>query len=105
MEVGKYIDFHDTTSTADYDVRITASSKRLDINTDQVYLNNKQVLTRNDLLNLIYPVGTVYRSNNANFNPASSFGGTWRKANQTEVFQTFPAAGVSNTIYRWIRTA
>lgn len=31
MEIGKYIDFHDTGSTADYDIRLSSSSSRLNV--------------------------------------------------------------------------
>ena len=50
MEVGKYIDFHDTNSTADYDVRLTATKGNLTANSN---------LLINDLsLNSSYPTIT-----------------------------------------------
>lgn len=33
----------------------------------------------NDLLNLIYPVGSIYISTSSTFNPQTAWGGTWRK--------------------------
>lgn len=31
------------------------------------------------LFNLIYPIGSIYETSNADFNPNTSFGGTWEK--------------------------
>ena len=33
----------------------------------------------NDLLNLIYPVGSIYISTSSTFNPQTEWGGTWKK--------------------------
>ena len=35
--------------------------------------------TKVDLLNFFYPVGTIYETSNANFNPTTTWGGTWVK--------------------------
>lgn len=34
-------------------------------------------MTKTDILNTFYPVGTVYMTNNASFKPANAWGGTW----------------------------
>ena len=38
--------------------------------------NDKEVILKENFLNLVYPVGSIYWSSN-NTNPASLFGGTW----------------------------
>lgn len=43
-------------------------------------------LNRNDLFNLIYPVGSVYSTTNEDFDPSESFGGVWQLIDSTIVY-------------------
>lgn len=43
-------------------------------------------LNRNDLFNLIYPVGCVYSTTNEDFDPSESFGGVWQLIDSTIVY-------------------
>ena len=43
---------------------------------NQLLYNDKEVILKENFLNLVYPVGSIYWSSN-NTNPASLFGGTW----------------------------
>lgn len=52
------------------------------------------------LLDLIYPVGSVYMNIN-NTNPGTLFGGTWAQMTDTYVIST----NTSTTVYIWKRTA
>lgn len=45
---------------------------------DNVYFNSKRALTTDDILDTIYPIGSIYMSVN-NTNPATIFGGTWEQ--------------------------
>lgn len=38
-----------------------------------------EVYAKSELLNVFYPVGTVYETTNNSFNPNTSWGGTWVK--------------------------
>jgi hypothetical protein len=51
MEVGKYIDFHEVTSTNDYDVRLTATPTRLTSSQD-LYVNSSKVFHEGNLTNV-----------------------------------------------------
>ena len=43
---------------------------------NQLLYNDKEVILKENFLNLVYPVGSIYWSSN-NTNPANLFGGTW----------------------------
>ena len=43
---------------------------------NQLFYNDKEVILKENFLNLVYPVGSIYWSSN-NTNPATFFGGTW----------------------------
>ncbi len=47
-----------------------------------VKISGSRVLTANDILNSIYPIGSIYMSVN-NTNPATIFGGTWEQIKDT----------------------
>ena len=56
-------------------------SKNTPVNADNLNKMDKGIanaVEKSDLLNLIYPVGSIYMSVN-NTNPASLFGGTWQQ--------------------------
>lgn len=42
-------------------------------------VNNVLSIKQSDLLNLFYPVGTIYESTNSSFNPNTAWGGSWSK--------------------------
>lgn len=46
------------------------------IQADGITINGKQVLTKQAMIDLLYPVGAIYMSMN-NVNPSTLFGGTW----------------------------
>ena len=52
-----------------------------------VAINNAPFVKSNQLFGLIYPVGSVYSTTNANFNPETAFGGTWNKISDGEIKQ------------------
>ena len=43
---------------------------------NQLFYNDKEVILKENFLNLVYPVGSIYWSSK-NTNPATLFGGTW----------------------------
>lgn len=45
---------------------------------NQLLYNDKEVILKENFLNLVYPVGSIYWSSN-NTNPATLFGGTWQQ--------------------------
>lgn len=53
------------------------------------------VPSANDIINLIYPVGSYYSTSNSSFNPNTSWTGTW----------VLCAPSVNQPLYTWIRTA
>lgn len=42
-------------------------------------VSNVLSIKQSDLLNLFYPVGTIYETTNSSFNPSTAWGGTWSK--------------------------
>lgn len=64
-------------ATEQSDNPVTYSNSGCYIGTDnELYSNDKKVAAISDLVNLVYPVGSIYMSVN-NVNPATLFGGTW----------------------------
>ncbi|MGI6155834.1 MAG: phage baseplate protein, partial [Enterococcus lemanii] len=75
MEVGKYIDFHNTgKEDDDYTIRLRAENDKLVCEQNFEAPN----LTKSALVNMFYPVGSIYTSMNST-NPATLFGGTWQQ--------------------------
>ena len=50
----------------------------LQINRESVKINNDPLLTKSQLIDLFYPVGSIYTSMNST-NPSQIFGGTWKQ--------------------------
>lgn len=72
-----YIDFHtDGSSSTEYNTRIAASGNSLN-----VAASGGLKVNNTSLLDLTYPVGSVYISTNST-SPASLFGGTWSQISQ-----------------------
>lgn len=82
-----YIDFHtdgNPISSTDYNVRMMASGGTkgkngdgtLNISAGKLTLNSKELALKEDFLNKVYPVGSIYLSVN-NVNPSTFIGGTW----------------------------
>ena len=66
------------------------------VNTPAInYEKRKQLLEKSDVLDIFYPINTLYSTLDANFDPNTTWGGTWEKlANQG-----------ANNEYIWKRTA
>ena len=50
----------------------------LQINKESVKINNDPLLTKSQIIDLFYPVGSIYTSMNST-NPSQIFGGTWKQ--------------------------
>lgn len=57
---------------------IVTNTNKLVLNQGSTQVINKAE-TRTDLLDYIYPVGSIYISNSSTFNPNTAWGGTWSK--------------------------
>lgn len=87
MEIGRYIDFHLASSTADYDARLQYNGTTLETNKGLKIngkLDNVQTTPANAfgdnmklaLLQLMYPVGSVYQNATDSRNPNEILGAT-----------------------------
>lgn len=65
--------------------------------------NDSGFIMQSELLDFCYPVGSVYWTSNANFNPNTSFGGTWTRIKDKFVYamgdnDTLNATGGAKTV-------
>lgn len=52
-----------------------------------IAVNAAPYVRTNQLYGMVYPVGSVYSTKNASFDPAAFFGGTWEKISDGEIKQ------------------
>lgn len=64
------------------------------LQTDSHTHENKDVL--DDILNVIYPVGSIYSTTSDSFNPSTAFGGTW---------EAYTWTGDTSGLYHFVKTA
>lgn len=106
-----YIDFHtdgNPISSTDYNVRMMASGGtkgvngggNLNISAGKLTLNGKEFALKEELLNTIYPVGSIYltvSTSPLNSSPASWLGGRWERLPEGYALWT-ASSGAGNTI-------
>ena len=66
-------------------------------NANKIKKNNNEYITFADMLNLIYPIGSIYISVN-DIDPSGLFGGTWEQLTETFLFAA-STIGKSNPTY------
>ena len=69
--------------------------QQIDTLQEQITSLDQSKVSLSALFDLIYPVGTYYSTNDSNFSPSASFGGTWIPC----------ASAIDQPAYTWRRTA
>lgn len=72
-----------TSDISSLNTKVTTNTSNISSLTTKIDTNTSQITTLHSMLAVywktLYPIGSIYISTNANFNPQATWGGTWRK--------------------------